>query len=159
MKTVTEITEIENQTFKDSIFNLNNLLPLKMPEYFEKQKFAITLHEDYAEVMWHMKKQLMAEDLTEILEKQMDANIMFAFEEDNGAVIKIEAYSRPVEDSMYIIYASSEQHGIIDAITVFFYDSFDTMYHQLRNDYHRIINVKEGIIERQSLQTLISNFI
>lgn len=159
MNTVTEIMEVENQTFQNSIFNLYNLLALKMPEYFGKQNLEISLHEDYAEVVLAMKRQLMAEDLAEMLETQIGASILYAVEESQGMVIRIEAYSLPVEDNMYIIYASSEQHGIMEAVTVCFYDSLDTMYHRLRTDYHYITQSKADFIEKQPLQVLIGNFI
>lgn len=159
METITEITEVENQILRDSIFNLYNMLMLKMPEFFESQSYEINLYDDFAEVVWHTKTQVMAEDITDLMEKRIGANIMFASKENSGKVIKVEAYSAPVENSMYIIYVSSEQYGVVDAVTVFFFDSFETMYHRLRKDYMDITKIEADVIEKQSLMDLIGNFI
>ena len=101
----------------------------------------------------------MAEDLTDSLEKKLGAHILFASSEENGKIVKVEAYSTPVENSMYAIYLSSDQHGVIDSITVFFFDSLDVMYHHLRKDYQSITKVVGDIIEKQSLQDLVGIFI
>ena len=116
-------------------------------------------HDDFAEVVWQTKMQVMAEDLTDSLEKKLGAHILFASSEENGRIIKVEAYSTPVENSMYAIYLSSDQHGVIDSITVFFFDSLDVMYHHLRKDYQSITKVVGDIIEKQSLQDLVGIFI
>lgn len=121
-----------------------------MSETFDDKQYEIYIHDDFAEVVWHTKMQVMAEDLTDSLEKKLGAHILFASSQENGRIIKVEAYSTPVENSMYAIYLSSDQHGVIDSITVFFFDSLDIMYHHLRKDYQSITKVEGDIIEKQS---------
>lgn len=94
-----------------------------------------------------------------LIGEKLGAHILFASSEENGRIIKVEAYSTPVENSMYAIYLSSDQHGVIDSITVFFFDSLDVMYHHLRKDYQSITKVVGDIIEKQSLQDLVGIFI
>lgn len=159
MKIITDIAEVENEVFKASIYNLYMSLQQKLPEFFGSQSYNIHVHDDFAEVVLTTKKQVMAEDLTDMLEKKMDAKILYASKEENGRIVKSEAYSLPVENNMYIIYMSSSQHGILDSITVFFFDSLELMYYRLRKDYHGITKFDADIFEKQSLIDLVSLFI
>lgn len=159
MEKITDVACVKNEIYKDSIYNLSKILVLKMSETFDEQQYEIYIHDDFAEVVWLTKMQVMAEDLTDSLEKKLGAHILFASSEENGRIIKVEAYSTPVENSMYAIYLSSDQHGVIDSITVFFFDSLDVMYHHLRKDYQSITKVVGDIIEKQSLQDLAGIFI
>lgn len=159
MEKITDVACVKNEIYKDSIYNLSKILVLKMSETFDEQQYEIYIHDDFAEVVWLTKMQVMAEDLTDSLEKKLGAHILFASSEEKGRIIKVEAYSTPVENSMYAIYLSSDQHGVIDSITVFFFDSLDVMYHHLRKDYQSITKVEGDIIEKQSLQDLVGIFI
>ena len=151
MEKITDVACVKNEIYKDSIYNLSKILVLKMSETFDEQQYEIYIHDDFAEVVWLTKMQVMAEDLTDSLEKKLGAHILFASSEENGRIIKVEAYSTPVENSMYAIYLSSDQHGVIDSITV--------MFHHLRKDYQSITKVVGDIIEKQSLQDLVGIFI
>lgn len=159
MEKITDVACVKNEIYKVSIYNLSKILELKMPEFFGEQQYEISIHDDFAEVVWNTKKQVMAEDLTDLLEKKLDAHILFASSEEDGKKVKVEGYSTPVENSMYIVYLSSNQHGVLDSITVFFFDSLETMYHHLRKDYQGITTVEKDIIEKQSLKELVSIFI
>lgn len=70
MKIITDIAEVENEVFKASIYNLYILLQQKIPEFFGSQSYNIYVHDDFAEVVWTTKKQVMAEDFTDMLEKK-----------------------------------------------------------------------------------------
>lgn len=159
MEKIIDVACVKDEIYKDSIYNLSKILVLKMSDTFDEQQYEIYIHDDFAEVVWQTKMQVMAEDLTDSLEKTLGAHILFASSQENGRIIKVEAYSTPVENSMYAIYLSSDQHGVIDSITVFFFDSLDVMYHHLRKDYQSITKVEGDIIEKQSLQDLIGIFI
>ena len=159
MEVITDVACVKNEIYKDSIYNLFNILMLKMAETFGSQKYEIYIHYDYAEVVWKTKQQVMAEDLTDSLEKKLDAHIMYASKEDDGKVVKVEAYSTPVENNMYVIYLSSNQHVVVDSMTVAFFDSLEIMYYHLRKDYQGITNVEADIIEKQSLKDLVGIFI
>lgn len=159
MKIITDIAEVENEVFKASIYNLYILLQQKIPEFFGSQSYNIYVHDDFAEVVWTTKKQVMAEDFTDMLEKKIGAKILYASKEENGRIVKAQAYSLPIENNMYTIYLSSSQYGILDSITVFFFDSLELMYYRLRKDYHGITKVDADIYEKQSLIDLVSLFI
>lgn len=159
MEKITDVACVKNEIYKDSIYNFSKIIILKMSETFGEQQYEIYIHDDFAEVVWQTKMQVMAEDLTDSLEKKLGAHILFASCEENGRIVKVEAYSTPVENSMYAIYLSSDQHGVVDSITVFFFDSLDVMYHHLRKDYQGITKVVGDIIEKQSLKDLVGIFI
>ena len=159
METITDVALVENQNYKVSIYNLSKLLEVKLPDIFSNQRYEITIHDDFAEVVLNIPFQVMAEDLTDSLEKNIGVNVMYASKEEEGRIVKVEAYSVPIEDSMYIIYISSNQHGVVDSVTIFFFESLEVMYHHLRKDYQGITKVEADIIEKQSLIDLISIFI
>lgn len=159
MEVITDVACVKNEVYKDSIYNLFNILTLKMADIFGNQKYEINVYDDYAEVVWKTKQQVMAEDLTDTLEKKLGVHVMFASSEDNGRNVKVEAYSTPVENSMYVVYLSSDQYGVVDSMTVTFFDSLEIMYYHLRKDYQGITKVETDIIEKQSPKDLVSIFI
>lgn len=159
MEVITDVACVKNEVYKDSIYNLFNILTLKMADVFGSQKYEINVYDDYAEVVWKTKHQVMAEDLTDNLEKKLGVHVMFASSEDNGRNVKVEAYSTPVENSMYVVYLSSDQYGVVDSMTVTFFDSLEIMYYHLRKDYQGITKVETDIIEKQSPKDLVSIFI
>lgn len=159
MEVITDVACVKNEVYKDSIYNLFKILVLKMPDVFDTQQYNIYIHDDYAEVVWKTKQQVMAEDLTDALEKKLNVHIMYASSENNGKNVKVEAYSTPVENSMYVVYLSSDQYGVIDSMTVIFFDSLEIMYYHLRKDYQGITKVESDIIEKQSPKDLVSIFI
>lgn len=158
MKIVEDIMTVENEILRSSIFNLYNILRLKLPEYFDLQKFEIYVHDDFAEVKWMAKKQVMAEDFTQLLDERIKVHVLFASKEDYGKTYKVEAYSTPVENSMYVIYMYSSQYGIVDSINVSFFDSMEIMYQQLRKDYQQVTAAPYEILEKQTLRNLIDIF-
>lgn len=158
MKVVNDILDVENEVFSHSIFSLCSLFQVSR-DFIDGQDHDIIIHDDFAEVEWTLKKQLMAEDLTDLLERKYGFNIMFAVSKDNGKVVKVEAYSYPDEDCMAIIYISSTEHGLVDSMTIHFFDSVEVMYHHLRKDYQTISNEDCEVLEKQSLKNLIGNFI
>lgn len=72
-------------------------------------------------------KQVMMEDLVEWLEKKLGLHILYASKQNYGKLLKAAAYSTPVDGSMFIIHMGSEQYGVIDSLTLHFYDSDETM--------------------------------
>ena len=78
MEKITDVACVKNEIYKDSIYNLSKILVLKMSETFDEQQYEIYIHDDFAEVVWQTKMQVMAEDLTDSLEKKLGAHILFA---------------------------------------------------------------------------------
>ena len=69
MEKIIDVACVKNEIYKDSIYNLSKILVLKMSETFDDKQYEIYIHDDFAEVVWHTKMQVMAEDLTDIGEK------------------------------------------------------------------------------------------
>lgn len=158
MKVLNDVYSVENKVIRDSIFYLRSLMQSSR-RFIDSLAYDINVHDDYAEVVWTLQKQFMAEDLTDILEKKYGFNIMYATSEENGKVVKVEGYSYPDENCMAIIYVSSSQYGIVDSLTIHFFDSVEVMYHYLRKDYQDVSKEHCEVIEIQSLKEIISNFI
>ena len=71
---------------------------------------------------------------------------------------KVVAYSTPVEDEMFVVYLSSTNYGIVDSMTVFFFDSLETMYYQLLSEGNRMPKLQKDILEQESYEETLSNF-
>ena len=91
MEKITDVACVKNEIYKDSIYNLSKILVLKMSETFDEQQYEIYIHDDFAEVVWLTIMQVMAEDLTDSLEKKLGAHILFAASQENRRIIKVEA--------------------------------------------------------------------
>lgn len=158
MKVVNDILDVKNEVISNSIFSLRSLFQTSR-DFIDGQAYDIIVHDDFAEVVWTLQNQIMAEDLTDLLESKYCFNIMFAVSKDNGKVVKVEGYSYPDDFCMAIIYISSTEYGLVDSMTIHFFDSVEVMYHHLRKDYQNMSNEDCEVLEKQSLKKLIDNFI
>lgn len=127
IKTLSDYNLLESEEWKDSINTLFLELRSKLPEFFKEVPLPTIPHEDYVEVVIPTSKQVMMEDLVEWLEKKLGLHILYASKQNYGKLLKAAAYSTPVDGSMFIIHMGSEQYGVIDSLTVHFYDSDETM--------------------------------
>lgn len=159
MNKLSEITAIQNPYFKDSFFAFSKKMERSASSYFEKDRFDIFEHSSFLEVVIPTSSQYMAEDLTQILADSFHLNVMYAISEDSGKVIKVVAYSEPVEDNMYIIYISSTMYGVVDFITVHFFDSTEVMYMYLQKAYRMIPSNPSCVFEKQDVKDILKSFI
>ena len=127
IKTLSDYNLLESEEWKDSINTLFLELRSKLPEFFKEVPLPTIPHKDYVEVVIPASKQVMMEDLVEWLEKKLGLHILYASKQNYGKLLKAAAYSTPVDGSMFIIHMGSEQYGVIDSLTVHFYDSDETM--------------------------------
>ena len=111
-------------------------------------------HEDYVEVVIPASKQVMMEDLVEWLEKKLGLHILYASKQNYGKLLKAAAYSTPVDGSMFIILMGSEQYGVIDSLTVHFYDSDETMLLGIQH----VTRVPAEVLEYQKMDEILSFF-
>lgn len=79
MEKITDVACVKNEIYKDSIYNLSKIFVLKMSETFDEQQYEIYIHDDFAEVVWQTKMQVMAEDLTDSLEKKTWCSYIICF--------------------------------------------------------------------------------
>ena len=158
MEQVLEYCKLEEGTYKRSILLLYQKLIKLLPAYFSEQRFGIVRHTYFTEVVMKMQNQHLLENFTSDLEDKLRMNILYASREESGKVYKVVAYSTPVEDEMFVAYLSSTQYGIVDAMTIFFFDSIETMYYQLLTERRRMPKLQKDILEQESYTKTLSNF-
>ena len=159
MENKVEINDIQNPIFKQSAFDFKQMLVLKGSEFFKNEITEMSEHTSFLELVIPTTRQVMAEDLTQFLDDTLHLHIMSASKEDDGRVYKIVAYSTPVENAMYMIHFSSTMYGVVDSITVHFFDSTEVMYMYVRKYYHMIPSEPSCVLERQELKDILSIFI
>lgn len=158
METILDYNALQDATYKHSITLLYQKLIKLLPDYFPIQQIGTIQHSDFMEVVFDMKDQHILENLVSDLSKKLHVHILYASKEEDEKVYKVVAYSTPVEDEMFIIYLSSTQYGIVNSMTVFFFDSLETMYCQLLRERNRMSKLQKDILEQESYSETLSNF-
>lgn len=159
MEKTIDYTALAEGTYKRSIFLLYRKLIKLLSFYFSEQQIGAVQHSYFVEVVFNMNDQQMLENFISDLEEKLHIHVLYASKEDNGKVYKTVAYSIPVEDEMFVIYLSSTNHGIVDTMTVFFFESLETMYYHLLTERNRIDKLmKKEILEQESYGKTLSNF-
>lgn len=158
IKTLSDYNLLESEEWKDSINTLFLELRSKLPEFFKEVPLPTILHEDYVEVVIPASKQVMMEDLVEWLEKKLGLHILYASKQNYGKLFKAAAYSTPVDGSMFIFHMGSEQYGVIDSLTVHFYDSDETMLLGIQHVLRDVTRVPAEVLEYQKMDEILSFF-
>lgn len=159
MNKMLDYTQIKNEVLKDSISDFLSILRDKSADFLKSYEIKTVLHSEYAEVYFEQSSQVMMEDLVENLVAVLGIHVLYAVKSDDGKTFKAVAYSVPVENSMYIIYLSSQQYGIVDSMTVCFYDSLDIMYKQVCNEYTNVPKQSVFVLEKEQRSVMVSSFI
>lgn len=159
MNKLINYTQIENETLKDSIDDFLSILRGKSPAYFSSVKVTTVLHSEFAEVFFQLNSQVMMEDMAEELAEKLGVHILYAVKYDNGKIYKAVAYSVPVENRMYIVFLDSQQYGIMDSLTVYFYDSMDDMYKQVCKEYTNRPKTSVFVLEKEAYSKMLGSFI
>lgn len=100
----------------------------------------------------------MLENFITSMEEKLHLHVLYATREEDGKVYKVVAYSTPVEDEMLVFYFSSTQYGLIDSMTVFIFESLETMYCHLLNERNRMTRLQKNILEQESYAKMLSHF-
>lgn len=107
----------------------------------------------------HLKGQMMMEDFIDELTKYLVIDVLFAFCQNNGRDYKAIAYSKPYQEEMYVIVMDSNQHGLLEEITIVFFDSMDSMLEMLKKQLQQLKRKDVEILEQQCETTFYKNFI
>ena len=150
MEKVLNSNSLEEGTVKRSIILLYQQMIKKLPEYFSEQEISVIQHSSFSEIVVQLKEQNMLEKL--------HLHVLYATREEDGKVYKVVAYSTPVEDEMLVFYFSSTQYGLIDSMTVFIFESLETMYCHLLNERNRMTRLQKNILEQESYAKMLSHF-
>lgn len=158
MEQVVDYNTLKGGSLKRSIVLLNQKLIKLLPEYFSQQQIGIIKHTSFSEIVLRMNEQVLLENFISVLEEKLHVNVLYASKQEEGKVYKAVAYSSPVEDEMLVFYLSSTQYGIVDTMTVFIFDSIETMYYHLLQERGRIPKEEKNILEQESYSEMFSHF-
>ena len=100
----------------------------------------------------------MMEDLVDLLEKKVRLHILYASKMKFGKHLRAVAYSTPVEGSMFIVHLGSEQYGILDSMTVHFFDSEEIMLLSIHRLLRDNTHVEAEVLECQKMNQILSHF-
>lgn len=158
MEKVLNSNSLEEGTVKRSIILLYQQMIKKLPEYFSEQEISVIQHSSFSEIVVQLKEQNMLENFITSMEEKLHLHVLYATREEDGKVYKVVAYSTPVEDEMLVFYFSSTQYGLIDSMTVFIFESLETMYYHLLNERNRMTRLQKNILEQESYAKMLSHF-
>lgn len=158
MQNLKDFNDLDSEQVKDAIFTLTSALRSKLPGIFKHSLIPTTTHDDYVEVLIPMVGQVLMEDLVDDLEKKMGLHVLFATKQDMGKVYKAAVYSTPSEDSMFIIHLGSEQFGVMEDMSVRFFDSEELMFLDIQSILSGMTKVPAEILEVQNRKEILSHF-
>lgn len=158
MNELIDYTLIENEILKDSISDFLSEIREKSPEYFNSLGVKTVLHRGYAEVFVLLNKQVMMEHLVDELANVLGIHVLYAVRDNKGQTYKAVAYSVPVENKMYVIHLASQQYGVIENMTVNFYDSLEIMYKQVCKEFTNMPKFDMFILEKEKYSDVINSF-
>ncbi|MDD5862585.1 MAG: hypothetical protein PUD15_08565 [Prevotella sp.] len=152
------VNDLDNEMVSGAIQDFYTDLVSNLSDIFSAQPVVIYPHYDYYETVFSTRVQMMEEKLVDELEKKMGLNVLFALRKDDGKSYNVVLYSEPVQGKMFVVYASSEQWGIVDFITVDFFDSVEIMYIRLRDEFRRMKEDDGDILEQQTPTEMLKHF-
>ena len=126
--------------------------------WVKESALPTTENDDFVEVVIPTRRQVMMEDLVDLLEKKVGLHILYASKMKFGKHLRAVAYSTPVEGSMFIVHLRSEQYGILDSMTVHFFDSEEIMLLNIHRLLRDNTHVEAEVLECQKMNQILSHF-
>lgn len=126
---------------------------------FTNEEVTLQRREKTGLVTFHLKKQMMMEDFIDELMKYLVLEVLCAYCQSEGQDYKAIAYSKPYQEEMYIIVMESNQHGLMDEISVVFFESMDAMLEMLEKQLHQLKGKQVEVLEQQHETAFYKNFI
>lgn len=91
-------------------------------------EYGMIQHNHFLEVSFDTERQMMFDDLIDLLEDRLKMHVLYAQRTRDGRNVNVVMFSQPATDKMYIIYLNSGLYGVIDRLHFAFYDSMENMY-------------------------------
>ena len=126
---------------------------------FTNEEVTLQRSEKSGMATFHLKKQVMMEDFIDELTKYLAVEVLCAYCQNEGQDYKAIAYSKPYQEEMYVIVMESNQHGLMDEISVVFFESMDAMLEMLEKQLHQLKGKQVEVLEQQHETAFYKNFI
>lgn len=99
---------------------------------FALENLRLDISKHAGTVIIPMKQQHMLSDISDGLVEKLKVKILYSYKTEDGTYHKTVAYSQPYPDEMYIIGMESQMYGVVEEMTVTFFDTLDVMFDWLR---------------------------
>lgn len=149
--TVTETAQQNFNAFTDKLSSL-------MPSTFNLEGAILTPRKVCSEVLIPLTRQGWMEDFVDDLANKLAVNILYATVSMDGKDYKVIAYSMPYMDEMYIMQIGSQQYGIVENISVAFYDSMEKMFDDIKYHLQMLHFSEDEVLEQEDSRTTFSHF-
>ena len=126
---------------------------------FKNEQVTLQRSETTGVATFHLKAQMMMEDFIDELTKYLAIEVLCAYCQNGGQDYKAIAYSKPYQEEMYVIVMESNQHGLLDDISVVFFESMDAMLEMLEKQFHQLKGKGVEVLEKQREKVFYENFI
>ena len=143
---IQSMSQFKEKIEASGLFNLDNL------------RLNISDNDKCATAVVTMKKQNMIQDITDILKKTMNVNILYSANEEKGRRWRTVTYSMPYHEEMYIIGMESEMYGVVEQIDVTFFLSIDVMFEWLRDNLESMQKYNAMFLHIQEMTELYRIF-
>lgn len=133
----------------------------KIPNIFDTDGLIVAEHRNHTEIVLRLKNQIMIDDITDSVEKNLEVKIIHAdCSCDDKEYYVVGISSKPVENNMFMIYISSSMYGITNNIYFDLFDSIEIMLNHVAEVYNQTERRKEecSILERIDEKSLLSIF-
>ena len=139
---------VMNEEFlTNSLEEFKTNLKTYLSTYLKPVDVTLALRNDYAECVFPLSCQQLAEDVTDEFVTCLHYHILYARKSSDGTEYHVVLYSRPYEHDMTVVIMDSIQHGLIESVIVLFFDSLDTMYRYVRQMWLDSLFQKSKLLE------------
>lgn len=144
------------------IENLCNKLDNVAIDVFDTnvENIVFVNHNNHTEAVLKTNKQIMIDDITDLLDEKLGVNIIHAdcsYDRKNFLVV---GFANEAEDNMFVVYMFSTMYGAIDEVYVDFYSSMDILFTNVVDVYNqtaeRLSSFKQ--LERISQEQILETF-
>ncbi len=139
--------------------NLSRLKELIMPSgAFALENLSLDISRHIGTVTIPLLHQHMIDDLLPELVEILNVKILYSFKTQDGSYHKTVTYSRPYRDEMYILGLESHMYGVVEQMTVTFFDSLDIMFEWLRDNLQSVQHSRDTFTHLQTAPELYHVF-
>jgi len=139
--------------------NLNSFKEtISASELFALDNLRFDMTGKVGTVVIPMIQQHMLNDFLDKLVELLKVNILYSCKTGDGRCWRAVTYSMPCHNEMYIVGMDSEMYGIVEEVTVTFFDTIDVMFAWLRDNLESMQSSKNIFLHKQETSELYRIF-
>ena len=154
--TVKAASDIMDDSLLQSLSNFKETV--QASDLFALENLRLDLKGRVGTAVIPMKQQHMTNDFLNKLVDILNVNILYSLKNENGRFWRTVTYSMPYHNEMYIVGMESEMYGIVEEVTVTFFDTIDVMFAWLRDNLESVQTSKDDFLHKQEISELYRIF-